>query len=243
MSWQKGMMGVPHKRNIPWQDLMARLAKSMGHRPDLKKTEWYKLILGKTYASMPEMEDTVQAIIKMENVEFGIRIMEKFFTLPSIPAPDTLPRALRKVRQELVDSNRVQIQPAHDAEVMSWGEMLALAEGKAGNYKSGLEVRFGRILRKRFSNLNWEENTQISVTGRYVSPDFLCRRIGLSIEIDSLEWHQDRESFISDRQKARALQLAGYMHLQFSGPELSVSGGLDLAMGDVDLAIKKLTKK
>lgn len=235
-------MGVSHKRILAWKDVLIKIAKSVGDRPDLTVTEWYKLMVGKAYASMPEMREAISAILKFRDIDHGLKVMEKFFTVPTAPAPDTLPRALREVREEWIDSGRIRIQPTNKNEEMTWGELLTLAEGKAGDYNSNIETRFGAILKSRFHSFKWEENVRLQTPNRVVSPDFLCRRIGLTIEIDSLEWHQDRESFTSDRQKARELQLAGYMHLQFSGPELSIPDGMGLAMRDVEIAIKRLAK-
>ncbi len=230
--YQSSLWG-PSKRSSAWLDIFMQYARELGDRPDLTQTEWYKRIVGMAYSRMPEMAAAVRAIIKSGNEDFGKRVMERFFTLASAPAPDTFARGLRSTRKEMIDTGKVQIkQPAEDT-LESWGDLLTQAEAGAGRYESSIEARFGQRLKERYHEWRWEENKRIGCNGRYVCPDFVCELLALSIEIDSLEFHQDRDIFTTDRKKARFMQALGYTHLQFSGPELSVPNGMNLALDEI----------
>lgn len=74
--------------------------------------------------------------------------------------------------------------------------------------------------------------------------DFLCGIAGLSVEIDGFEFHNDRVSFTNDRRKSRIMQLKGYTHLQYSGSELTVNGGINRALDELwAVAMRKLNGK
>jgi very-short-patch-repair endonuclease len=238
LAWQDDMFGGSPKRTFPWIDMLMQKMKEVGNRPDLEQTDWYKLIVGKTYASIPAMRQAIEAILKARSVEFGLQVMERFFTLDEVPAPDTLPRALRNAREKLVDTGRIEIG-SPGPYTPTFQELLDKAENYAGDYNSGVEARFGRALRTRFPKYRWEENKRLALDSSTIIPDFVCEELCLSIEIDSWEFHKDRDRFTSDRKKARAMQFLGYHHLQFSGPELSIRSGIELALMEIERFIER----
>jgi len=238
IAWQPDMFGDSPKRTFPWVDLLMQKMREIGNRPDLDQTSWYKLIAGKTYVSIPAMRQAIEAILKARSVEFGLQVMERFFTLDDIPAPDTIARQLRIAREKMVDRGRIEIGSPGPYDP-SFQELLDKAESYAGDYNSGVEARFGRVLRARFPKYRWEENKRLSLDSSVVIPDFVCEELCLSIEIDSWEFHKDRDRFTSDRKKARMIQFLGYHHLQFSGPELSIRGGIELAIQEIERFIER----
>jgi hypothetical protein len=227
------------KRASAWLDILMEYARELGDRPDMTLTEWYKRLVGMTYSRMPEMATAIRAIIKSRDVAFGVRLMERFFTLDAAPAPDTPARAGRDARRLLIDTGKLQIKQPTEDSLEQWGDLLTQAEAGVGKYESGIEARFGCYLKERYPEWRWEENKKIAYNGRYVCPDFVCERLALSIEIDSLEFHQDRDVFTTDRKKARFMQALGYKHLQFSGPELSIPGGMNLALDEIGQFIQQ----
>lgn len=228
--------GVPTKRVFPWEDMLEQYARELGDCPSIGKTQWYKELAGRLYSGSPDAFDMMEAVVKSNDPHFGIKILGKFFTLDSMPAPDTLPRAMRKVREKLIDSGVLQINhQSNNGDTFS--SLLQSAEGEAGQYNSHLEVRFGQRLKQRFRQFNWEENKLVEVGSEKVRPDFLCEILALSIEIDSWEFHKDRLPFMKDRRKSRLMQLAGYYHLQFSGGELSIPGGMTTALNEIETFI------
>jgi len=237
VAYQQAMLGVPTKRVWPWQDMLDQYARELGNCPEMSKTEWYKELLGMTYSGSPEALEMIEAIIKVGIPDFGLQMLKKFFTLSSMPAPDTLPRAMRQVREHLLDTGKISIRQTQDKE-KTFRDMLEVAEGISGDYNSGIEVRFGQRLKQQFREYNWEENKVITAGEQKVRPDFICETLTLSIEIDGLEFHQDRYSFTHDRKKSRLMQLAGYYHLQFSGPELSIPDGITNALNEIAFFIE-----
>ena len=236
--YQKAMFGRASERAFPWGDMLEECARKLGNRRDLDKTQWYKELQGIIYSQSPEAYDMMNAIIMKQEIDFAIKIFAKFFTLPNMPAPDTLPRAMRDVRKRLVDSGKIALRPAPDGGD-TFSSLLQTAEESSGEYNSGIEVRFGQRLKQRFGMYSWEENKLIALEEIQICPDFICETLTLSIEIDSWEFHQDRVSFTKDRRKSRLMQRAGYYHLQFSGPELTMRKGITRALNEIDLFIKE----
>lgn len=234
--WQGNMFGAP-KRLGTWGDILIELARELGDCPDKDKTQWYKTLLGMLFGTLPETRTMIKAILKRNDVDYSVKLVERLFTLDSVLAPDTMGRQLRDVRKLLIDTGEISIQRPFKVRE-SFQDLLYEAEESVGNYHSGIEIRFGQKLKDRFENYLWEENKRIEVNGKVIRPDFLCEKLTLSIEIDSLEFHQDRHSFSHDRKKSRLMQMAGYYHLQFSGPELSIFGGVVSALDEIAFFIQ-----
>lgn len=241
--WQNDFWGNSH-RNTSWKDIIRRLILRVGDRPDLEAEEYNRKITGLLIArELPATEQMIKAIIKKRNVDYGLNLMEKFFQSPDkVPAADTIARAARHAKSGLEGEGRLpQIGP--EAELLddlpSWQSMLAEAEEEDGYFHSGIEARFKVALNERFPQYRWEENKKLPIqTGPYegynIVPDFVCEKLCLSIEIDSYEFHNNRESFIDDRKRARIMQHLGYTHFQFSGPELAVPHGMRIAIQEIE---------
>lgn len=247
--FQEGFWGIS-KRNMPWKDIIRSIILEIGNRPDLPETVYHKLIHGKLMTQLPASRRLVRSIVRTQDEEFGLRAIEKFYQLPAsdMPAPDTVARMTREAKSELTSEGKLNrnTNPANDN--ISFEELMVEAEERTANVYSGLEARFLAKIRTRFRNYVWDENKKLSITqgpfaGQTRTPDILCERLTLAIEIDSLEFHLDRTSFTQDRQKMRILQYLGYYVLQFSGPELAMNYGISNALNEIQFFIDSVASR
>jgi hypothetical protein len=246
MSFQNDFWGNAQRFDA-WYDIIRKIVKEIGERPDLTATEYHKLVHGRLMRLLPATARMMEAIIKMHSVDFGLNALEKFFQLPvaEIPSPDTVARQTRKVKEDLIkEGYNLHQSNANSAE--SFNDLMVQAEQETGSYLSGIEARFKTALRKEFRHLTWEENKVLTaIRGPFARqtrrPDTLCERITLAIEIDSLEYHlDDRATFTEDRRRIRFYQYLGYTVLPFSGPELSISTGFNNAFNEIRFYIDNL---
>jgi very-short-patch-repair endonuclease len=233
-AYQKDFFGGS-KRLDPWFDICVRKFRQHCPTPPFEKTECYKIIAGEIYADTPEMTQVLRGILRAGDINIGKGLIEAVFRSDSYPAPDTIARQLRKARDyleergELVWSENVNGRPSFDA-------LLVKIEERSNDIDSSLEARFNVKLNARFEGRikflrpGYIENFTV---------DWLCSKYGLSIEVDGWEYHGDKLSFTSDRRKARTMQRLGYTHLQFSGSELSVNGGIERAIDEIEEIIQK----
>jgi very-short-patch-repair endonuclease len=231
------------KRNLPWTDILRKIILEIGDRPDLTETEYHKMVAGKLMARLPSTKRLVESIARTQDVKFGLMAVEKWFQTSGkeMPAPDTVARQTRTVKAGLIKEKKLT-RDNGNVDNTSFDELMVKVEEKTANVYPGLEPRFLAALRKRFPNCHWEENKTLQMqrgpfAGQTRMPDIVCERLQLAIEIDSLEWHSDRTSFTTDRQKVRALQHLGYYVLSFSGPELTIVAGIDTALDEIQFFI------
>jgi hypothetical protein len=236
--YQAGLWGQ-NKRLTPWKNILRNCIRRIGDRPDLTEAEYNRKIAATFFSELPAMEDLLKAIIKKGDIRYAKKLVKAFFQLPTddVPAPDTIARQTRTAKEELKKEGILE-RSINEEDEESFSGLLAEIEEESGKYNSSIEARFYLKIKKEFPDYRWEQNKVLQVQvgiyrGRKISPDILCEQLGLSIEIDSWEFHSNRDNFISDRQKSRIMQMLGYYHLQLSGSELSIPGGFSNAMKEI----------
>lgn len=80
-----------------------------------------------------------------------------------------------------------------------------------------------QIFRKALTDngINFEEQVDFNIDGKkFSTPDFVIRDYKIVIYCDGAEYHNDPKRIAMDKQQDRALQIAGYFPLRFTGSEI-----------------------
>lgn len=237
IGWQSDIFGGFSKGNS-WKGIIISNLLEIGDRPDLSETDYNQIVGAELYASLPSMEQAIEAIVKSGDIKMGLEIMKAFFLQDAsrVPAFDTIARQTREAKKELKDRGQLR-RNYNKSESPSFDALLSSVEKDTGNWDSGIEARFKVSLRQRFPQYNFIHKELKLPDGKIVKPDYICEELGLTIEIDSLEHHSNSFRFVADRQKARKVQFLGYRHLQFAATELSIQGGIQRALQEIELFI------
>lgn len=238
IGWQGDMWGGFDKGNS-WKGIIISIMLEMGDRPDLSETDYNQQVGAELYTSLPSMKQAIEAIVQSGDVKLGLEIMKAFFLQDAsrVPAFDTTARQTRAAKEELKARN--QLKRIHNGkdDALSFDALLSNVERDTGTWDSGIEARFKVALRQRFPQYNFIHKDLKLPDGKIVKPDYICEELGLTIEIDSLEHHDNSFRFVADRQKSRKVQALGYRHLQFAATELSINGGMQRALQEIELFI------
>lgn len=85
---------------------------------------------------------------------------------------------------------------------------------------SEAERELHRLLRGR-KVTGWKTNRHIRLAGRNYYADLLFEALKVAVEVDSWEFHGDRESFERDRRRRNELEAAGYLVLNFTWRQIT----------------------
>ena len=80
-----------------------------------------------------------------------------------------------------------------------------------------------QIFRKALTDndIKFEEQVDFNIDGKkFSTPDFVLREYKIVIYCDGAEYHNDPKRIAMDKQQDRALQIAGYFPLRFTGSEI-----------------------
>lgn len=80
-----------------------------------------------------------------------------------------------------------------------------------------------QIFRKALTDngIKFEEQVDFNIDGKkFSTPDFVLREYKIIIYCDGAEYHNDPKRIAMDKQQDRALQIAGYFPLRFTGSEI-----------------------
>lgn len=205
------------------------LAKKMALE-DFKRLVWAKVLV-----SDPETKRLVDMIASYPDE--GLDILEKFFRDPSkTPSSETVARRLRDQSRQLEDHGVLSFSSGNGETERTYDDYAVRYKHDVDDYRSDLEARFSAALEA--TGQQWLPNEKITIDrgvfyGRVFMPDFVCYPLRITIELDSRKHHLNPDSFVSDRVKARALQVMGFVHLQFAGSELTQQGGISRAMQEI----------
>ncbi len=244
---QKDMFGENH-RVEPWdiilKEAIRRYLHMWGKMHMTAKTSeelWNKRVIGDVLSSLPETHSLASNIRKAPTNDIALRLLRKFFE-EKMPSTETLARGLRLAKVEMGFDRNPVYQDGQDKEE-SFNDILVRIDEMTSEKDSSLEYRFKVALTQRFPDHHFNyHDTFTDNAGNKYELDFLCRELGIAIEIDGFEWHNTRESFIRDRHKYTALQLEGYLVLVFSGTDLTIDGGIQRSLNQVGQAITRKTR-
>jgi very-short-patch-repair endonuclease len=233
-AYQNDFFGGVHRAD-PLVNIFIEKLRKYCPTPPFPKTEVYKIMLAEFLSDSPQMSKAIRAIIQTGNDIKSIKLIEAALRHKDIPAPDSMPRAMRRAREILEERGELTWLDNSDR-IPTLDEMLIDIEADQRNIDSGLEARFHIALLEKFraNGINWLRPGYIE----NFSVDFLSSIGSIAVEIDGWEYHNDRIAFTKDRRKSRIVQRAGYTHLQYSGSELTVKGGIIRALDEINDALK-----
>jgi very-short-patch-repair endonuclease len=233
-AYQNDFFGGVHRAD-PLVNIFIEKLRKYCPIPPFPKTEVYKIMLAEFLSDSPQMAKATRAIVQIGSETKSIKLIEAALRHKDIPAPDSMPRAMRRARETLEERGELIWADSNNS-MPTLDDMVIDIEAKQDNIDSTLEGNFHISLLERFSEqgVNWLRPGYI---GKF-SVDFLSSIGSIAIEIDGWEYHNDRIAFTKDRRKSRMVQRAGYTHLQYSGSELTVKGGIDRALNEIDDALK-----
>jgi hypothetical protein len=234
---QPDFFGDDH-RIYSWGDIIDEFISIQGSRKDIKEeADYNRLIIALVYfTGSPEVGRAIRGIIKSGDIETGRQLLIGMAMSKNMPSFETLTRGMRSAKEKRKAAGDFRNEERTNDPNLD--ELLVQIEEAHGNFNSNIEAQFKAYITKRLPLYRWEENVKFEIPhgiyrGRVIIPDLVCQKFGLSIEIDSWEFHQDKISFTSDRMKSRIMQSLGYYHLQFSGTELSVRSGMHYALEQI----------
>ena len=120
---------------------------------------------------------------------------------------------------------------------MDYDDLLARCESEIESHLLGaLYPNLGPDAQKKIEAQHMIDYYDMPVT----LPDFAFPYLRIAIYCDGYKYHWERDPFQKDRQQARALQLQGWLVLQFAGSEiLNDTGAVVLT---VEKAIRRKTR-
>ena len=121
---------------------------------------------------------------------------------------------------------------------MDYDDLLARCESEIESHLLGaLYPNLGPDAQKKIEAQHMIDYYDMPVT----LPDFAFPYLRIAIYCDGYKYHWERDPFQKDRQQARALQLQGWLVLQFAGSEiLNDTGAVVLT---VEKAIRRKTRE
>lgn len=234
IAFQLGLDGGAIKE-VAWQSIILRAIEEEGYESDLLETEYNKKIFSRVLAMLPATEKIARKIMGMSDVRVAVSHIAGLALLPNTEwiHAETFARGLRKVKEGL------ELKYGHRELVT---DVVTLDDGE--EYYSSLEEKFIGAVKEAHRSYSWKTNVMHVVRhplykDRVVRPDLVCEDLGLWIELDGYEYHQGRDKFTADRQRAIIAQLEGYYYLAFSGEQISVPGGVENALRVITSFIEK----
>lgn len=100
----------------------------------------------------------------------------------------------------------------------------ALLEDSRDEPWSEAERELHRLLRAQ-KVIGWKTNRLVRVAGKNYYVDLLFEALKVAVEVDSWEFHGDRESFERDRRRRNELEAAGYLVLNFTWRQITEDRG------------------